>query len=126
MLERRELQQRNRMVQQSKLLGTRRGGMFEPRRGYCVWYLQHQHLLLEMLRDLHTGLCRWSGYCPFTALINRDGFPFSRPPFCKILEAKLILVASPRRHKGMCATKASFFLPAHLLLLSEKQDLAMA
>lgn len=38
---------------------VRRGGIFEPQRGNCVWYLQHQHLLLDMLWD-------FVGYCPFT------------------------------------------------------------
>lgn len=105
-------------------LGMRRGGIFEPQREYHGCYLQHWHLLLDMLRDLHSGLCRWSGYSPFTALINR-GFPFSRSPFCKVLEAQLTLVVSPRRHKGVGATKASLLLPAHLPLLSAKRDLAM-
>lgn len=27
------------------------GGIFAPPRGNCVWYLQHQHLLLAMLWD---------------------------------------------------------------------------
>lgn len=32
--------------------GMRRGGIFELHRGNCVWYLQHQHLLLNVLWDL--------------------------------------------------------------------------
>lgn len=65
-----------------------------------------------------------SGWDILPLHINREGFPFSCLSFCKELEAQLILVTLPRRHKGMCATKASF-LPAHLPLLSENWDLVM-
>lgn len=51
-LERRELQQRDRHVQHCPhCWAMRTGGIFAPPRGNCVWYLQHQHLLLAMLWD---------------------------------------------------------------------------
>lgn len=81
-------------------LAMRRGGAFGPQRGYYVCYLQHLHLLLDMLWALKTGLWQWWGYS-FRALINKEEFPFSIPLFCKVLEAQFILVAPPRGHKGM-------------------------
>lgn len=89
-------------------LGMRRGGVFEPQRGYYVCYLQHLHLLLDMLWYLKTGLCWWSRYS-FRALIDKE-FPFSTSPFCKVLEEQFILVAPPRGHKGCCYS--GFILPA--------------
>lgn len=72
-LERRELQQRNRHMQQGDLWALRRGEIFESQKGNCVWYLQQQHLLLDMLWEFVSS----SGYCPFTAWRKRKGSPFS-------------------------------------------------
>lgn len=74
----------------------RRGTIFELQRGNCVWYLQHQHPLLDMLRGFVS-----SQDIALLQLGEIERDPLS--PAGHNLS---------RRHKGMWATKASLLLPA--------------